>query len=79
MDEQGFDLLKGIKTWILGVTTPNQNNTHINVEEALAWIDKIKPERAFFTHMGTRMDYDKLCQTLPSHIRPVYDGMEIDI
>ena len=79
MDKQGFDVLKGVKTWILGVTTPSENQAHINVSEALEWIDRIKPERAFFTHMGTRMDYDKLCQILPSHIRPVYDGMEIDL
>lgn len=79
MDEEGFEALKGIKTWILGVTTPSENPKHINLEEALQWIDRIKPERAFLTHMGTRMDYDTLCHKLPSHIRPVYDGMEIEV
>lgn len=79
MDEEGFEALKGIKTWILGVTTPTQNPKHINLEEALEWIERIKPQRVFLTHMGTRMDYDTLCQKLPPHIRPVYDGMEIDI
>ena len=79
MDKEGFRALKGIKTWILGVTTLTQNSKHINLEEALEWINLIKPERAFLTHMGTRMDYDTLCRELPSHIRPVYDGMEIDV
>ena len=79
MDEEGFEALKGIKTWILGVTTQTLNTKHINLDEALEWINHIKPERAFLTHMGTRMDYDTLCKELPSHIRPVYDGMEIDI
>lgn len=79
MDEEGFEALKGIKTWILGVTTPALNPKHINLDEALQWIEHIKPERVFFTHMGTRMDYERLCKELPSHIRPVYDGMEIDI
>lgn len=79
MDEEGFEALKGIKTWILGVTTPSENPKHINLKEALQWIDRIKPERAFLTHMGTRMDYDTLCRELPSHIRPVYDGMEIEV
>lgn len=79
MDEEGFEALKGIKTWILGVTTPSENPKHINLEEALQWIDRVKPERAFLTHMGTRMDYDTLCRELPPHIRPVYDGMEIEV
>ncbi|MGN1063666.1 MAG: MBL fold metallo-hydrolase [Alphaproteobacteria bacterium] len=79
MDEKGFEALKGIKIWILGVTTPTENNKHINVKEALKWIELIRPDRAFFTHMGTRMDYETLCKTLPAHVRPVYDGMEIDV
>lgn len=79
MDEEGFEALKGVKTWILGVTTPVPNQTHIHLDEALEWIERIKPKRAFLTHMGTRMDYERLCHTLPSHIRPVYDGMEIQI
>lgn len=79
MDDKGFELLKGIKTWILGVTTPLENTHHINIDEAMQWIERVKPERVFFTHMGTRMDYEELCKTLPPFIRPVYDGMEIDI
>lgn len=79
MDEKGFEILKGIKTWILGVTTLSLNDKHINLDEALSWIDKIKPERVFLTHMGTKMDYDELCRILPPHIRPVYDGMEIEV
>lgn len=79
MDEQGFEALKGVKTWVIGVVTPNPNNKHITLVEALEWIERIKPERAFITHMGTSMDYAELCKTLPPHIRPVYDGMVIDV
>lgn len=80
MGEDAFEALKGIKVWILGVvTTTTDTYKHLNVERALKWIDRIRPERAYFTHMGTKMDYDRLCQYLPSYIRPVYDGMEIDI
>ncbi len=80
MDEDSFNALKGIKVWILGVvTTVPDTNKHLNVDKALKWIDKIQPERAYFTHMGTRMDYDTLCRQLPLYIRPVYDGLELDI
>ncbi|MBO7257970.1 MAG: MBL fold metallo-hydrolase, partial [Alphaproteobacteria bacterium] len=71
--------LEGIKVWVLGVVTPITNNKHINIETALEWIERIKPERAYFTHMGSRMDYDTLCRNLPDYIRPVYDGMEIEV
>ena len=79
MEERAFQALVGIKVWILGVVTPIPNKKHINVETALEWIKRINPERAYFTHMGARMDYDRLCATLPSHIRPVYDMMDITV
>lgn len=79
MDPAGFDVLAGVKVWIVGVVTSVPNIKHLHTEKALEWIERIKPERAFFTHMGTRMDYDALCAYLPPHIRPVYDGMEIEI
>ncbi len=78
MDEAGFAALAGLKTWILGVPTPKPVNKHINIDKALEWIGRVKPERAYFTHMGSHMDYDTLCRTLPPHVRPVFDGMEID-
>lgn len=80
MEQRSFKALEGIKVWVLGVvTTAMDTRKHLNVERALEWIDYVKPERAYFTHMGTKMDYERLCEYLPSYIRPVYDGMEIDI
>lgn len=80
MDKEGFAALAGIKIWVLGVlTTEPDQKKHVNVEKALQWIDAVKPERAYFTHMGSHMDYDALCRTLPPHIRPVFDGMEIEV
>jgi len=79
MEDAGFQALQGIKVWILGVVTSLPNDKHLNTERALEWIDRVKPEQAYFTHMGTRMDYASLCAYLPHHIRPAYDGMELDI
>lgn len=79
MEEAGFQALQGIKVWILGVVTSLPNDKHLNTERALEWIDRVRPEQAYFTHMGTRMDYASLCTYLPHHIRPAYDGMELDI
>ncbi len=72
-----FDSLAGIDVWILGVVTPNQNTKHITLDEALQWIDRVRPKRAYLTHLGARMDYDRLKAALPDTVEPVYDGMEI--
>lgn len=79
MDESSFRLLEGIDTWVMGVVSPRENDKHLYVARALEWIRRIRPRRAFFTHMGMRMDYDRLCATLPPHVRPVYDGLELEV
>ncbi|MBO7245121.1 MAG: MBL fold metallo-hydrolase [Alphaproteobacteria bacterium] len=85
MEETGLELLKGIKTWILGVVSPEKPKDfkgiqkHIYLNEAIELIDRIKPKQVFLTHMGQKMDYEKLCQSLPDNIRPCYDGLSIEI
>jgi len=49
--------LAGVKYWIVDATRPELHHTHFNVEEALYWIEKLAPERAWFTHMSHFMDY----------------------
>lgn len=79
MDKRGFDLLKGIDTWILECTTDKITPAHVSLEEALNWIDYIHPKKAYLTHLGSEWDYDKLSQKLPKNVKPVYDGMIIKI
>lgn len=78
MEAKGFDLLRGIKTWVLGVTTPEPNMKHVCLPEALKWIEEIHPDCVYLTHMGSRMDYNTLRNELPGFIRPGYDGFNFD-
>lgn len=79
MNDEGFEALKGIKTWVLGLTTPNQNHKHVHLDEAFQWINRIQPDRVYLTHMGARMDYDSLLHILPDKIRPAYDGLSFEV
>ncbi len=79
MDEAGFNALKGIKIWILGIADRYENNKHVHLEQAFQWIERINPERVYVTHMGNTLDYETLKKELPDFIRPCYDGMEINV
>ena len=79
IDKEGWRLLKGIKTWVLGCVTTTENEKHIHLEEALKWIKKINPNTAYLTHMGSKMDYNQLKKTLPKGVYPCYDGMVIKL
>ena len=50
--------------------------SHFNLDEALAWIARIKPKRAILTNLHTDMDYATLRAQLPPYVEPAYDGMQ---
>ena len=47
--------------------------------EALDWIERLKPKRAILTNLHTDLDYATLAAELPPHVTPAYDGMRVDI
>ncbi len=77
-DEAGFAALAGIKTWVVDCVREEPHPTHAHLARTLEWIERVKPEQAFLTHMNHTMDYDSLVAKLPAHIRPCYDGMVIE-
>ncbi|MCW8915557.1 MAG: MBL fold metallo-hydrolase [Magnetovibrio sp.] len=79
MHEDGFDLLQGIKVWMLGTFNEGPHPTHLGVDQALEWIERIKPERAYLTHLSFHLDYDKLQGRLPDNVFVAYDGLQIEV
>ena len=42
-----------------------------------AFVERLKPRRAFFTHMGHELDHTLTEASLPPHIRLAYDGLQL--
>lgn len=79
MHEDGFDMLKGIKVWMLGTFSDKPHPTHLDVDRALEWIERVRPERAYLTHLGFGLDFDTLQAELPDNVFVAYDGMRFDV
>lgn len=74
--ERSWGLLEGLKVFIVDALRPgNPHPAHFSLDQALAAIERIKPEQAYLTHMAHTMDYDSLVRTLPSRVAPAYDGL----
>lgn len=69
--------LKNVDTLILDALRYSPHPTHMNVEEALAFMQQIKPARGILTDMHGELDYKELASQLPDNIEPAYDGMTI--
>lgn len=51
---------------------------HLTIEEAVSIIQKVKPERAYLTHLSHEAGlHETLVDELPGNILPAYDGMSI--
>lgn len=78
LDDEAFEILRGTKTWIVDCVRAKPHNTHAHLQKTLSWIERVKPERAFLTHMNESMDYATLIETLPAGILPAYDGLVLE-
>lgn len=79
LPENSLKALKGVKTWVVDCLQYDQAPTHAHLDMALAWIGKIKPERAVLTHMSHVFEYDDLKEKLPPGVEPGFDGMTLDL
>ncbi|MEI8321073.1 MAG: MBL fold metallo-hydrolase [Alphaproteobacteria bacterium] len=77
MPEESFQVLEGVKVWVVDCLKRVPHLTHSHLTQTLEWIERVKPDRAILTHMSQDLDYDQLKAELPSHVEPAYDGLEI--
>ncbi len=71
--------LAGLDIWIVDALRYKPHPSHFTVDEALQWIERVKPARAVLTNLHSDVDYEVLRARLPAHIVPAYDGMQIDL
>jgi len=79
LTDDDLTALKGVGVWVIGVLTNQPHETHAHVNKALEWIDVVKPEKAYLTHLGPALDYDQLNNELPRSVEPAYDNLVIEL
>lgn len=75
LPDESLPLMAGLDVWIVDALRKAPHPSHLNLAEALYWIDRVRPKRAILTNLHTDMDYAALKAELPPHIEPAYDGM----
>ncbi len=71
--------LEGLDVWIIDALRTTPHPSHFNLEDALAWIERMKPKRAILTNMHVDLDYRTMCDSTPEHVTAAYDGMVVEI
>ncbi|MGZ8389261.1 MAG: MBL fold metallo-hydrolase, partial [Rhodoplanes sp.] len=79
LPEESVEALAGLDLWIVDALRDRPHPSHFNVDQALAWIERIKPKRAILTNLHSDLDFAALKARLPAHIEPAYDGLRVTV
>jgi phosphoribosyl 1,2-cyclic phosphate phosphodiesterase len=75
---ESLPLLTGLDLLILDALRRQPHPTHSTLDNSIALVEKIRPRRAFFTHMSHDLDHDATNAILAPHIRLAYDGLKVN-
>ncbi|MGF9567494.1 MBL fold metallo-hydrolase [Neorhizobium sp. JUb45] len=76
---ESVERLSGLDTLIIDALQYRPHPSHLSLEQALEWIERLAPSRAILTHMHTPLDYDAVMAETPPHVQPAYDGLSFEI
>jgi phosphoribosyl 1,2-cyclic phosphate phosphodiesterase len=77
--ETSWPLLHGVQTVVLDALRERPHPTHLSVNQALAVVERLRPARAYFTHMCHDLPHAATCARLPAGVELAYDGLTFEI
>jgi len=72
-------LIEGLDVLVLDALRHKPHPTHSSLEQSLDWVERLKPRRAFFTHIAHELGHEATNAALPPHVRLAYDGLKLDL
>jgi phosphoribosyl 1,2-cyclic phosphate phosphodiesterase len=75
--ETSWPLLQGLDTLILDALRHEPHPTHFSLSEALEVIARLRPRRAYLTHLSHGFDHGPTESTLPPGVALAYDGLAL--
>lgn len=76
--EASFSKLEDLDILFLDALRHKPHPTHSTVANSLQIVQRLKPKRAFFTHICHDLPHDATNASLPPNVRLSYDGMKLD-
>jgi len=80
VEDHEIEKLIGVKVLVVNALRIEPHPSHFNLEEALNFIKKVNPERAYLTHISALLGFhDTVQQKLPENVFLAYDNLQITI
>lgn len=80
MQNDEIEKVKGAKVLVVNALRKETHHSHFNLEEALAFVKKVNPKTAYFTHISHVLGFhDEIEQSLPANVHLAYDNLVISV
>lgn len=76
--DESLDGLRDLDVLVLDCVRIKPHSTHLCLEEALAYIEQIKPKRAYLTHMNHDILHARDSRLLPDNVEFAYDELVVE-
>lgn len=80
IEDEEVEKLGDLKVLVVSALRIEPHHSHFNLEEALAFIKRVQPEKAYLTHISHMLGFhDEVEKKLPENVYLAYDNLKITI
>lgn len=73
-------LLQGLDVLVTTALRKDENPGHMNLEQALAFVERIAPKHAYLSHVGHDLGREsEIAPMLPENVTLAYDGLVVEV
>jgi phosphoribosyl 1,2-cyclic phosphate phosphodiesterase len=77
--DEAWAIIDGVETLVIDALRERPHTTHFTVDEALEVIARVKPRRAYTTHMSHELGHAATSARLPEGVELAYDGLVLEV
>jgi phosphoribosyl 1,2-cyclic phosphate phosphodiesterase len=71
----GISAMRDLDVWVVDALRYLPHKSHFCLDDALGWIERLKPRRAILSNLHSDLDYEVVRTQVPPHVAPAYDGL----
>ena len=80
IEEESIEKLQNLDLLIINALRIEEHPSHLSLEESLSYIEKIKPKKAYLTHISHLLGFhDEVEKTLPKNVHLAYDQLTLNV
>lgn len=79
ISEEEIEKIKFSEVLVINALRKEAHASHFTLFEALEIIEKVKPKKAYLTHISYQLGFhEEVEKTLPNHVFLAYDGLKVE-